>query len=615
YSGRKPLSPALKGRFRHLPIRQYNPAELMTVAEKVLPETLQGKIIAVQLTEQHCRLRAYLQLNKIPLQPTSLDLQNVARAVIRGGDFSENGLYQCLNQHYRLYLMAAKISLEELPEPATVAVSKSAFDSELCEWFNQTVSGIDRPWLIRRSDFNSIDEKCHEIRVKTEQGEEEAKTEITKRVAQTRWRASGLSLKPNHSDDILTQALYRHWQQRWFDHNFGQTGVGVDSVFPLTIEQGLTLNLSANRPYLLEANRRISDWNSKAVRLWPAFWHQISALPNHWVDDYIDEALAVNGDNAAEQHLPQAHEKQAPALDQRTNHEPQPVTEALTIGSDNVPQKYIPENVGQIVPALDQITDYENQETQQLDDYIVFDKQDHFPGIYRWWAEDVYVSAEGYIKEIDISNKYMQGAEFLIPDRLPGRDQDVTLTSDQTLATFDWTSNDGQYALPSLTVNDYIVALRIEPDLPFILLRDRYTGIHTLSVPGAKPHQSIRFAYVVEQREPGKKTRTGRARQAQSTGFDARCCEGMETVLKEVFTNINEQPQKVREPLRTIQNAKNTTQRIEAIKDYCHHFSGDARPKRTQNFFEFLVTQRQGSCRHRVPVFIAFCRYFGIPCR
>ncbi|WP_257274516.1 AAA family ATPase [Endozoicomonas sp. SESOKO4] len=87
YSGRNPLSPALKGRFRHLPVRQYSPAELQTIAEKVLPESSEGKFVAKKLTEKHCHLRAYLQRHNLPLQPTSLDLQNVARAVIRGGGF------------------------------------------------------------------------------------------------------------------------------------------------------------------------------------------------------------------------------------------------------------------------------------------------------------------------------------------------------------------------------------------------------------------------------------------------------------------------------------------------------------------------------------------------
>ncbi|WP_257292852.1 transglutaminase domain-containing protein, partial [Endozoicomonas sp. ONNA1] len=565
YSGRKPLSPALKGRFRHLPIRQYSPAELQTIAEKVLPKNPQGKILAEQLTKEHCRLRAYLQRKKLPLQPTSLDLQNVARAVIRGGDFSENGLHQCLNQHYRLYLMAAKTSLEALPESSTLVVNNSALDSGLCEWFNQTVSGIDRPWLVRRSDFNSIDEKRHEIRVKADLNEEEARTEIIKRVAEARWQASGLSLNPDESDDILTQALYRHWQQRWFDHEFGQVGMDANGLFSLTKEQKLTLKMPASQPYLREADKRIEAWNAHGAKWWTAFWHQMNDLLNHWVDE-------------SGEYTPQVQEKQAMTLDWETN--------------------------------------YENEETPQVSAYKIFETRNHPSHMHRQWARDIDVSAEGSVELIDLVDQHIHGVESLMPTRLPEHGQELTLASDQTLATLDISSDDGQYALPSLTANDYIVALRIEPDLAFTLIRDRYTGLHTLSVPAADAEQSIRCVYVLETRKPGKKTPAKEARPKRSTHPDTRCSEGMKTVLNSLFDNIAEQPSsKVRRFLRALKKARGTTQRIETITNYCRKFTGKAKPEKHKNFFKFLVTQRQGSCRHRVPVFIAFCRYFGISCR
>uniref|UniRef100_UPI00214759BB transglutaminase-like domain-containing protein n=1 Tax=Endozoicomonas sp. ONNA1 TaxID=2828740 RepID=UPI00214759BB len=615
YSGRKPLSPALKGRFRHLPIRQYSSVELQTIAEKVLPKTLQGKIIAEHLTKQHCRLRTELQRKKLPLQPTSLDLQNVAIAVIRGGDFTEDGLNQCINQHYRLYLMAAGISLEALPESSALVTSNADLDSKLCKWFNKTVSDIDRPWLIRLGDLNSIDEKRHEICIKSDLSGEEARTEIIKRVAQASWQASGLSVKPGESDDILTQALYRHWQQRWFDHKFGQTGVDVNSVFPLTEEEKQTLKLSANQPYLREADQRIEAWNTNAVQCWPVFWHQMSDLLSHLVDDYIDEAPVIGSDNDSEQYLPQVHEKQAPALDQNTNHEPQPVNEALTIGTDEAPEKYIPEAHAEMAPTLDRITNYENRSKPKRNEYIIFNSQRHLPSFYRFRAEDVYVSDKGEISRITINDLHMQGAEVLIPDRLPGQDQEVTLASDQTLATFDWTSDDDQCELPDLTPNDYIVALRLEPDMKFTLIRDRYTGLHTLFIPEAKPNQSIQIAYVVEPRIAVRKTPARGAGPSRPTRFDARCSEGMKNVLKNLFDVNRQQPADVKVLLQGIQDTTNTRQCIEAIAHYCKQFSGDAEPGRYENFFQFLVTRRQGSCRHRVPVFIALCRYFGIPCR
>ncbi|WOG28839.1 AAA family ATPase [Endozoicomonas sp. 8E] len=570
YSGRKPLSPALKGRFRHLPIRQYNPAELQTIAEKVLPESPEWILVAKKLTEKHCRLRAYLQQRKLPLQPTSLDLQNVARAVFRGGDFTDKALHQYLNQHYQLFLMAAKLSLEKLPGSSALAVEKSEFNSGLCQWLNQTVSDIDRPWLIRSSHLSSVDEKNHEIRIKTHPAEEETKTELIRMVAQTRWQASGLSLNPDQSDDIFTQALYRHCQQCWFAGDFSLTEVDANSVFPLTKEQAQTLKMPAFQPYLQEADKQIQAWKARDVQCWPAFWHQISDLPNHWINDFINTASAISGDDAPEPYDPEVEEQKAPALDQRTN--------------------------------------YEDEEMPKVEIYKIFDSQ-HSPEMYRWQARDIRVTARGEIKKINLDGKHLLGVETLTSDQLPGNDQEVILTRNQTLATLEISPKNGQCPLPSLTASDIIMALHIEPCLPFKVIRDDYTGLHTLFIPLAAAGQSFQCTYVVEPGKPGKKT------AAKEAFFDVQCSEGMKSVLKELFDNINKQPAKIRAPLRKIIDAKNIRQRIRAITKYCKRFSGAAAPEEHENFFQFLVTQRQGSCRHRSPVFVAFCRYFSIPCR
>ncbi|WP_422442597.1 MULTISPECIES: AAA family ATPase [unclassified Endozoicomonas] len=570
YSGRKPLSPALKGRFRHLPIRQYNPTELQAIVEKVLPETLKGKDLAEKLTQQHCRLRACLQRYNLPLQPTSLDLQNVARALNRGGDFSDKALHQCLNQHYRLYLMAANISLEELPKSSAPAISKGSLDPELSEWFHQTVSGVDRPWLIRQSDRNSINEKRHEIRINTLLDKEDAKTELIKRVAQTRWQASGLSLKPRESDDIFIQALYRHWQQCWFACEFDLTNVDVNSVFPLTKEQAQTLKMPTYQPHFQEADKQIQVWNAHDVECWPAFWHQISDLPNRWVNDFINKASAISGDDAPEPYDPEVEEQKAPALDRSTN--------------------------------------YEDKEITKVEYCKIFDSL-HHPKMYRWEAWDIRVTARGEIKEINLDGKHLLGVETLTPGRLPGNDRKVTLTRNQTLATLEISPKNGQCPLPSLTASDSIVALHIEPCLPFKLIRDQYTGLHTLFIPLAAVGQSFQCTYVVEPAKPSGKT------GAKKALFDVQCSEGMKSVLKELFDNINEQPAEIQAPLHTIINAKDVRQRISAITEYCKQFSGAAKPEESENFFRFLVTKRQGSCRHRAPVFVAFCRYFGIPSR
>ncbi|WP_422472485.1 AAA family ATPase [Endozoicomonas sp. ALB032] len=642
YSGRKPLSPALKGRFRHLPIRQYNSAELQTIAGKVLPDSPKGKFVAKQLTEKHCRLRACLQRKDLPLQPTSRDLQNVAMAVKKGGDFSEKALHQCLNQHYRLYLMAANLSLEELPESSTLAMDKRALDSGLCKWFNKTLPDIDRPWLIRPGNLDSIDEKNHEIRVKARPNKEEVKAEIIKKVAQARWQASGLSLRPDESDDLLIQAIYRHWQQRWFAHKFCETGVDANSVFPLTQAQEQALKLPASQPYLREADRRIEAWNSDAVQLWPAFWHQISNLPSHQVDDHSKEALAVGNDNAPEKYRPKARSNLAntlkwiksyidppsrnrpdhQALDRRTNNRgpvsgTSPVSQPdhQTLDRRTIDKGPLNRASGQSdLLVLDRTTNYEKLKLPEVKDYNVFNTQKYPSFMHRWEVLNIDVTAKGNVEKAFLGVQCLEGFETLTPDPLPGR-YHMTLASNQTMASILLSSKANLFSLPSLTFNDYVVALRISTDLPFTLFRDRYTGLHIVLIPKAKAHQKIKFDYVVETRKPGRKTAPQSTRPERPTQLDARCSEGMKTILDPLFMTIKEQPTEIQEPLQKIKDAKNTEQRIEAIREYCRQFSGKAKPSRHENFFKFLVTQRQGGCRHRAPVFVAFCRYFGIPSR
>ncbi|WOG28853.1 AAA family ATPase [Endozoicomonas sp. 8E] len=698
YSGRKPLSPALKGRFRHLPIRQYNSAELQTIAGKVLPDSPKGKFVAERLTEKHCRLRACLQRKDLPLQPTSRDLQNVAMAVKSGGDFSEKALHQCLNQHYRLYLMAANLSLEELSESPALDMGKGTLDSGLCQWFNKTVPDIDRPWLIRLSNLDSIDEKKHEIRVKARPNKEEVKAEIIKRMAQAKWQASGLSLKPDESDDVLIQALYRHWQQRWFAHKFCETVVDANSVFPLTEEQQQTLKLPTSQPYLQEADQRIEAWNSDAVQWWPAFWHQISNLPSHQVDDHSNEALAVGSDKAPEKYRLKARSKLAKllkwrkslkgpesrtlpirqpdpqALKQRTNNKDlvsktspirqpdpqalkqrknnkglvsktspirQPDPQALKQRTNNKglasktspirqpdpqalkqrtndkgPVSSTPPGVWSSPAVLDQRTNYENLELPQIEHYKIFKPQNQSSHMFRSALRDINVTAWGDVELTFLEVQYIEGVETLRPDPFTECDQEVTLASNQTLANFSVLLNkEHLIVLPSLTFNDYIVALRMKPFLPFKLVRDRYTGLHIVLIPEGEAGQALDFVYVVERREPGRKTLPEEARPERLTNLDARCSEGMKTVLNKLFKTIEKQPTLIQVPLQKIKDAEDTEQRIEAITNYCRQFSGKARPASHKNFFKFLVTQRQGSCRHRTPVFVAFCRYFGIPSR
>ncbi|USE34574.1 AAA family ATPase [Endozoicomonas sp. SCSIO W0465] len=560
YSGRKPLSPALKGRFRHVPIRQYNPAELQTIVAKVLPQTPQGKSVAEQLTHWHCRLRCCLQRQKRPLQPTSLDLQNVARAVINGGDFTGHGVRQCIHHHYQLYLMAAKTSLDELPELPATSMGKSVVDHTLCDWLNRTVSAIDRPWLIRRNDVNCLNEKRHVIDVKAHLSQAEARTEMIRMVAQARWQASGLPLMPD-SSDVLIQGLYRHWQRHWFNQEFGQTGVDANTVFALTNQQEQTLKMQANQPHLKEADKQLSTWDSSDVFLWPAFWSKLSRI--FYAAPY-DRSKST-------------------------------------------------------VYKLDFDTDYQQQEKPRKECRKYFN-DDTAPCMYRLRVDDMDVDSQGNIL-FRVLEHGEYGLETVFPSILP--EGELVLDEGQCLGRIDHLDvhENKYYLLPGLNPDETIPALRITPSMDFQLSKDRYTGLHAVYFSDTIDHQQISIDFVVEKRSVKSSVEAlDLFQQAGDARPDGTVSGPMKLQLTRFFDGFeaSTMPENQKEQIRLIQRAETLDDRITAIARYCSDFKGIEKYKHNGDdggFFHFLLWRRQGRCVHIAPIFVALCRYFGIPAR
>ncbi|UYM18047.1 AAA family ATPase [Endozoicomonas euniceicola] len=565
YSGRKPLSPALKGRFRYLPIRQYSPAELQAIAESVLPETAEGKSAAECLTRWHCRLRACLQGKNRPLQPSSLDLQNVARAVVKSGDFTETALGQCIRQHYRLYLMAAETSLEQLPELAGTEPGKVEVDRDLCDWLNQTVTDLDRPWSIQRSDCNDINTERHKIRIKASLSDSEARTEAIKMLAQAQWQASGLSLKPNDTDDRLVQAIYRNWQQYWFDQRFGRTGVRANTVFALTKEQQLVLEMPENTPYLEAADRKLREGDFNKTHLWPAYWreiHKVTLTP-------LRRGEANEG-----------------------------------AGAEAIP-----------ITFMDRKTDYDCQKMPELSARRIFNNGID-PRMYRLEVLDIRMDCHGNLGKVPfVKGEY--GLETVIPYELP--EGEVALDTGQSLGAVELRKAKEWQRLPGLHSNEKIPALRVTPAIPYRLRKDRLTGQHWICFPDAIDGQPFRVDYLVENREvPQPHSMLSPCdTSAVSTRTDCTIPESMKSELYDFFSNFetSDIPPMQKKLIRRIKSARTQENRIAAITEYCSDFKGDSRPESDENLFGFLLRKRQGSCRHRAFVFVAICRYFGIPSR
>ncbi|WP_422489816.1 AAA family ATPase [Endozoicomonas sp. ALE010] len=643
YSGRKPLSPALKGRFRYLPIRQYNPAELLAIVEKVLPQTPEGKSAAELLTQWHCQLRACLQQQGLPLQPTGLDLQNLARAVIKDGDFTENALRQHINHHYQLYFIAVRATLEKLPELSAVPIGQRGIDPVLCNWFHHTRAGSDRPWLIRRSNLNHIDEQHHEIHIKAGLSDAEARTEIIRRVAQVQWLASGLSPKPKDADDILTQTLYRYWQHCWFDHRFNQTGVEANTVFTLTDAQKQTLKMSINQPYFREADKQISAWDANKVFLWPAFWQKISRIVSNPVRHYsgsgrkrsdshssgaeaVGHKLAkIEGQypGAVSANSGDTHNAPGKPLSEAAQSAPREnaKTEAATIcANDTLPLDNQAELPAKTIHYLDVDTAYEHRALRQLVERKIFASRES-PGMYRLEVFDVALNNQGNV-ELRSFSPGAHGLELVFPSTLP--DGEVTLGSEQSLGVHCLRVNKDKYFyLPGLNPDETIQAFRIKPSLDYRLIKDRYTGLHMVRFPNVGDGQEITVNYVVEKRvtessckKPSVET-LDLVQQSGDARLDCTVSEPMKLQLTEFFNGFAaaDMAENQKEQIRCIQSAKILKDRIAAIAEYCKNFKGLEKYEGGEGFFRFLLWRQQGKCQHRTPIFVALCRYFGIPAR
>ncbi|WP_196220914.1 hypothetical protein, partial [Sansalvadorimonas verongulae] len=318
---RKPFSPALKGRFRYLPIREYNQDELTSIAEKVLPHSAKGKKAAAQLAQLHCRLRSDLQAKTIPLQPVSQHLQTLAGALSEE-ELDSDRIPELFARHYRLYLLAVGTTVQALSAVTPGVARQNSCDKGLCQWLNQTVRSLPCPWQVKRGQTTAINHTTHEITVKEHLNSDEAKADIIRQLAEARWSDSGMPKELSKSTGPLESALYRLWQQCWFTRFYGDTGVRAEQIFPLNAVQTMTLAIAANQPYLPEAARRMEAMDFEGGINWPACWQELLDVLKQPVASYCQKAPEVSTQLADVMDTQaQLAQTNIITLDNRTNYE------------------------------------------------------------------------------------------------------------------------------------------------------------------------------------------------------------------------------------------------------------------------------------------------------
>ena len=586
--GRKPLSPALTDRFRHLPIRAYNLGELQAIAGKALPDNRQAE--AATLARWHCRLRRHLCDNNLPLFPTSLDLQTVAKAINSGGDFRLPTLEQRFNKHYRLYLLAGATALDKLPG-LPEETTPGTIDRPLCDWLHRVLA--QGPWLIKRHGRNQLLATQQTILLKSSLDTPEAQHAIVTMLATEQWLAANLPLAPKPTDPELIKAFYRLWQRRWFQQRFQHTGITPGTLFPMTTFWRQLL-ASAKPQHLEQITRLVNDFGQSSSHHWLLF------------NNSLKQSLPANprppaGINNTVLSIPEVTGQVSGLSDTYS----QPAALLKTIGTVLLAPAILTWKLTQAVAhsistrrstdRLDRQTDYEENTVKQFPLTQHFNSDEH-PIHYRIKCKDLCVLPNGDIK---MSEFPAMEVAVDIAAKVPGRQQ--------TEGRISLIPVDGVCLLPGLMPDEDIVEMHTAPPVEFRLSLDQYTGLHQVRVPAG--NQSITIIYTVQARESRRQS------LSQPLPSDDCCSQPMKSAIDTLFDHMDEYPQRQKEQLLAIKEATTTEQRIEAIVDYCRAFSGRTKPAAHQSLFLYLLQQRQGSCRHRVVVFVGLCRYFGIPSR
>ncbi|WBA86788.1 transglutaminase-like domain-containing protein [Endozoicomonas sp. GU-1] len=457
--------------------------------------------------------------------------------------------------------------------------------------------------------------------------------------------------KPKDADDILTQTLYRYWQHCWFDHRFNQTGVEANTVFTLTDAQKQTLEMSTNQPYFREADKQISAWDANKVFLWPAFWQKISRILSNPVRHYscsgrkrsdspssdaeamahkltktggqYPGAVSVKYPGAVSVNSGDTHNAPGKPLSEAAQSAPREngKTEAATIcANDTLPLDNQAELPAKTTHYLDVDTAYEHRALRQLVMRKIFASRES-PGMYRLEVFDVALNNQGNV-ELRSFSPGAHGLELVFPATLP--DGEVTLGREQSLGVHCLrVHKDKYFYLPGLNPDETIRALRIKPSLDYRLIKDRYTGLHMVLFSNVGDDQEVTVNYVVEKRvteSSCEKTSVDTLDLLQQSGdarLDCTVSEPMKLQLTEFFNGFAaaDMAENQKEQIRCIQSAKILKDRIAAIAEYCKNFKGSEKYESGEGFFRFLLWRQQGKCQHRTPIFVALCRYFGIPAR
>ncbi len=564
FSGRQAFSPALLGRFRRLVLADYSHDELTAIARQLAAGQEEAQVR--QLVTWHMQLCQTAHNKGLALRPVNQSLMQLVRAC-RGCSSQETAAL--FDSHYKMYLQAASTDRASLAAVAPVSTPDEVPQTGLTHWVNRC-AWLDRPLTVWTGAVVDLDARQGRLVLPSGLSEPQARELLQCALIRMRWRQeTGLPDRPPAGQG-LEAALYLRMQQLWCQRLPAASRACALALFCLSPVQQQTLNMPCNsarvqgldklclsRP---QHSRPQHSWPQQPWQ-WQAIWHRMRAL-------CCQSGGGTNGPPAAGQGTPGVQ-----LLDGETDEDTRAPSEELHPGT------FGPEHDDRL------------SRLAILSPVVVH-------GCLG--VEPVQPGRLGYEGVLPAA---------LCPDRSLMLDKHQHYGVHPVQDTGDWN------LLPSVDAGDRLVQIRTDPARMTEVIRDCDTGLHYVRFLDAGGSAQVWVHFVLEV--SGEQTRETPGADGPGLHPDA-CCDPALQQRLDAFLAADRRaclPPATALALEAVTQAGSAAQRVDAIYRYCRAFEARRAPQSGEDLLEFLLRERQGSCRHRAPVYVLLCRRWSLPAR
>ncbi len=582
YSGRKPLSPALKNRMTCLCLEDYNREDLKHIGTQLWP----NNPAMLSVVSWHCQLVRLLATENHSVVPTTSNLvQLLSRC--REHHLDPEQVKAEFTRQYCLYLTAADTSIDELEQHDTSDIPSGHSDAHelqvLSHWLHHTLGPfLKAPVSVVLGAGSCYPNRNGQLQVSRDIPAEQRQNEVIRLLAEHHWKKTGLPVQAPDQQHGLLVALYKQWQKQWAQHYFGAATEQCQPLFRLTEAEQATLQLPINQPLIQQARAIMTESLLQPLPGQYTRLRQILTAPFQPDEEQAPECPVLQA-GAAPSPVNNTLGEQKPL-----KKEPEPDVQKPEISDRQLKEP------GRSSMNLDGLTKHKARTVchQEIFNQVLPDQTRTSVG-HLQWTEDQLQEREQLFG--------VRGLEVILPAQL---EESVQLKARQHYGVYNFMLSATQWQpLPSSSPEERIVSAGSNPRVELEYRRDPATGIHWVRAANTVPDDiiSVTLHYVVELLKPAP-------RDGQPEAF---CCPSVvKMALDELFTRNTE--------LKQTLDAHTPEQRVKKITEYCNQFTANEDIPSGTTGIELLVEiiqLRRGVCRHQAQCFYALASYFGIPVR